>query len=175
MRMFVVAFLLVAPIFGQDAKIMILDKADSDHLSSAYQNYLQAKKQWEQVKTYVADKYTVDAVKPEIVKDGKAAKNYKEGWDKVQYSADFRALVPDQSQYAFHYPYCTSNLLYNGGSFGTTLANATGTTAFLGTTDTTVPFTGTFDGSSFDDVSVNGGLVVIDKSNGHPKRADGFR
>jgi hypothetical protein len=107
----VLALLTVGVGFGQEARIMILDKSDSDHLSSAYQNYLAAKKTWEQTKTYVAEKYTVDAVKPEIVKDGKTAKNYKDGWDKVQFSADFRALVPDQSQYATHYP-CSYNTGY---------------------------------------------------------------
>jgi len=85
---------------GQEAKIMIVDKSDSDHLAKAYKTYQDAKKQWEDVKVYVAEKYTIDQDAKPSKKDGKVEKAYIPGWEKVQFSADFRALVPDSSQYA---------------------------------------------------------------------------
>lgn len=70
-------------LFGQDAKLMILEKQDTKQLRSAWQDYQAAKTRWESTKTEIALKYTVV--------DGKTL----DGWDQVKFSVDFRAVVPD--------------------------------------------------------------------------------
>jgi len=79
---------LLTPLVGQEAKIMIVEKTDSQRLSRAYERYKQAKAEWEEAKSSVAKLYTTEK--------GKTI----EGWEKVQFSADFRAIVPESSQYA---------------------------------------------------------------------------
>jgi len=73
---------------SQEAKIMILEKSDSQALKTAYQHYKAALSAWEQAKTDVAKKYTLEGGKPMA------------GWEKVEYSVDFRAIVPQKSEYA---------------------------------------------------------------------------
>lgn len=131
---------LILPLVGQEAKIMIVEKSDSQRLVKAYREYQDALKRWNEVKVDVAWQYTKV--------DGKTI----EGWEKVQFSADFRALVPEYSQYAT-------------GRGWTTLSN----------TNSWVPVTGTLPSSavlSWDatgnltvpsEVSVNPGLSVSEK------------
>jgi hypothetical protein len=78
---------------AQEARIMILDRHDTDQLKTAYADYKAAQKRWDSVKADVSKRYTTA--------DGKVMP----GWEKVQYSADFRAVVPTQSAYAtYSYP-----------------------------------------------------------------------
>ena len=83
------ATLLAAPLFAQDAKIMIVEKPDSQKLAKAYREYKDALKHWEDIKEEVAKQYTSEK--------GRTIA----GWEKIQFSADFRAIVPDSSQYAY--------------------------------------------------------------------------
>lgn len=98
-----------ASCFAQEAKIMIVEKSDSQKLAQSYREYKDALKQWESTKAEVAKHYTSE--------HGKTL----EGWEKIQFSADFRAIVPDSSQYASRYPSC-------GWGFTTTSAPAITTT-----------------------------------------------
>lgn len=78
----------IMPAFGQEAKIMIVERADTAKLSRAYKDYREAAKRWEEVKAEVAKEYTVEGGK------------VMPGWDRVQFSADFRAMVPAGSSFA---------------------------------------------------------------------------
>jgi hypothetical protein len=89
---------LVLSLGGQEAKIMIVEKTDSAKLSRAYKEYKDALKRWEDVKTEVSAQYTAEKGKPLA------------GWEKVQFSADFRAIVPTDSQYAGRGYTCNSLL-----------------------------------------------------------------
>ena len=90
-------FATLSPCFAQEAKIMIVERSDSQKLAKAYREYKDALKRWEDVKIEVAKTYTQE--------NGKAIA----GWEKIQFSADFRALVPDSSQYASHLYACNGN------------------------------------------------------------------
>lgn len=68
---------------------MIVEKPDSQKLARAYREYKDALKHWEDIKAEVAKQYTSDNGKVIV------------GWDKIQFSADFRAIVPDTSQFAW--------------------------------------------------------------------------
>ena len=105
--------------FTQEARIMIVEKSDSTRLSSAYRDYQDAKARWESVKSDVAKKYTNP--------DGKKV---IEGWEKVQFSADFRALVPESSQFASRtnclYSLSNGTIFTGSGTIATTAVNAGG-------------------------------------------------
>lgn len=88
MKTLLIALFVTASCFAQEAKIMIVEKPDSQRLARAYREYQDALKHWEEVKGAVAKQYTTQ--------DGKVVA----GWEKVQFSADFRAIVPESSQYA---------------------------------------------------------------------------
>jgi hypothetical protein len=83
-------------ISGQEAKLMILDISDTVELKAAYKEYKDAQAKWETTKTKVAKKYTFE--------NGKVMP----GWEQVQFSVDFRAVVPDSSQYVYHSGYIYS-------------------------------------------------------------------
>lgn len=87
-KLIAVPLLLMVLGISQEAKIMIVERSDSAKLSAAYKDYKEAQSRWESVKTEVAKRYTMDG------------KKTLDGWEKVQFSADFRALVPETSQYA---------------------------------------------------------------------------
>ncbi len=95
-KLIAIATAILVPVMGQDAKIMIVEKADSQKLARAYREYKDAQKRWEELKTSVAKQYTHV--------DGKA----QDGWDKVQFSADFRAIVPETSEYASKNRICST-------------------------------------------------------------------
>lgn len=76
-----VSLTLSAVVSAQEAKIMILDRADSQALKTAYYDYQAAQKKWESAKAEISRRYTHV--------DGKI----QEGWEKVQFSVDFRAMV----------------------------------------------------------------------------------
>lgn len=102
---------LVVPLIGQEAKVMIVEKPDSARLARAYRGYKDALKEWERVKTEVARNYTTE--------NGKTL----EGWEKVQFSADFRAIVPEYSPLAANRSYwgnwpCNSMVFTSGPETG---------------------------------------------------------
>ena len=101
-------------VIGQEAKIMIVEKSDSQRLLRAYREFKDARSRWEDAKSDVAKQYTMEKGK------------FISGWEKVQFSADFRAIVPDQSQYAAH------SYWGSGNCFTTTLTNASGTSTATG-------------------------------------------
>lgn len=86
------------PMIGQEAKIMIVERSDSQKLAKSYHEYTDALARWEAVKIEVAKQYTNENGKPIA------------GWEKIQFSADFRAIVPETSQYSNHGCYWGSNL-----------------------------------------------------------------
>lgn len=107
-----VAFVLLAAsaLLGQDAKIIIVERHDTQSLKSAYADYKAAQAKWEKVKNEVAKKYTVES--------GKTL----EGWDKVEFSVDFRALVPQRvftSNNWFTPSVLTTNAVSSGTITGT--------------------------------------------------------
>lgn len=110
MKTIIISLLAIAPCFAQDAKIIIVERSDSQKLSKAYKEYKEAQAKWESVKTEAAKQYTYEKGKP------------MPGWEKVQFSIDFRALVPDVKSYynnGWNNNYIpTSSLSINGdGSF----------------------------------------------------------
>lgn len=82
MRIIFISLLAASALFGQDAKIIIVERGDTYELKQAYAKFKAARDHWEKVKTDVAKRYTVE--------NGKTM----EGWDRVEFSVDFRALVP---------------------------------------------------------------------------------
>ena len=123
----------------QDAKIIIIERSDTNQLKQAYADYKTARDRWEHVKAEVAGRYTKE--------DGKTMA----GWDKVEFSVDFRALVPQRAQY--------SSL-----SFYPSILN-TGTSA-MGTTGTVNAM----------DLSVNDGIRtdIATKETIHPEKVQPF-
>lgn len=119
----------LAPLIGQEAKIMILELPDSQRLAKAYREYKDAQAKWESVKTEVAKKYTFETVPTGIT--WQATKEQAiAGWEKVQFSADFRAIVPESSPYAGQ---TTGRLSLVGSGTTTTFAiPATTSTNLLG-------------------------------------------
>jgi hypothetical protein len=114
--LFAFAAALIVPLVGQEAKIMIVEKYDSQRLARAYEKYKQAQAEWNETKAQVARFYTSD--------HGKTM----DGWEKVQFSADFRAIVPDASQYAYHtFTGCVSPWTLNSGGAITTIPMTNGT------------------------------------------------
>lgn len=107
--------LLAFVVVGQDAKIMILERSDTAALKSAYQDYKAAQAKWEKSKAEIAKKYT--AV------DGKTL----EGWEHVEFSADFRAVVPKRSHFSH----------YSGTTFAIPLSGSNATTGTLDLSTTT--------------------------------------
>lgn len=88
MKTIAAMLVFASAVFAQDAKIMILERQDTKTLSDAYRDYKAAQKKWEEVKDQVSKKYSYEAGKP------------MPGWEKIQFSADFRAMVPESSPYA---------------------------------------------------------------------------
>lgn len=113
MKKIIVMLMFAGASFAQEAKIMIVERPDSQRLSGAYRDYKDALRRWQEVKADVAKHYTQES--------GKTLP----GWENIQFSADFRALVPKSSQYAYN-GYCYG--------YGTTLTttNATGTMSTAG-------------------------------------------
>lgn len=139
MKTLLIALFAIGPAFAQEAKIMIVEKPDSQKLQRAYQDYKDALKHWEESKAQVAKQYTQSS--------GKTI----EGWEKVQFSADFRAIVPESSQYAGR-----SNWCYGGGITLTSNVPAVGSINYP---DTTI-----YGGlSPLGDLSVNQNLTVKEK------------
>jgi len=126
MKLLSMLVLVAGLTFGQDAKIMIVEQSDSQKLSKAYKEYKDALKHWDDIKSEVAKTYTTEG-------NGKDTKTIA-GWEKIQFSADFRAIVPDSSQYASHYT-C-------GGWGNISLTNATTT----GSPASTLSLAGSGDG-----------------------------
>lgn len=152
MKTLLIALSLSAFCFAQEARIMIVEKQDSEHLNSAYKDYQAAKKRWEDVKSYVAKKYTAP--------DGSKV---IEGWEKVQFSADFRAIVPESSQFATTHTGC----LYGWNSWPSTNTVATG----LSTSNSVLQSNGT--AAAWVDPSelkVNGDGVATELTTKEPKR-----
>jgi hypothetical protein len=92
---------MAASCFGQEAKILIVDKSDSTRLADAYREYKASQKKWEALKKEVAAKYV--PVEPKVDAKGKQIGNetvIEAGWENPQFSGDFRAIVPANSQYA---------------------------------------------------------------------------
>jgi len=85
---FLIAFFCAALITAQEAKIIIVEKEDTTELKLAYGEYKAALQHWEKIKTKVAKRYTIE--------NGKIL----EGWDKIEFSVDFRALVPKRDYYS---------------------------------------------------------------------------
>lgn len=132
MKTLLIALFAIGSAFAQEAKIMIVEKPDSQKLQRAYQDYKDALKHWEESKAQIAKQYTQSG--------GKTI----EGWEKVQFSADFRAIVPESSQYAGR-GYC-----WGGG---------------ISLTNTSVPAVGTtsWNFPAIADLSVNPDLTVKEK------------
>jgi hypothetical protein len=145
MRLFALLGLSAILAFGQEAKIMIVERTDSTKLAAAYKSYQDAKKQWEEVKADIAKHYTMEG------------KKVMEGWEKVQFSADFRALVPDSSPYANHYPNC-----WNGLTMNTSSVPAVGTWS-TGTNITSSSGTNISDFADDRTVTVDGNLTVKER------------
>lgn len=83
----VCAFLLgqkvvVPVVMAQQAKMMLVEKVDSDKLKAEYGEYLKAYEKWEKAKKDVAKGYVNYGGKP------------LKGWEEVSFSVDFRILVP---------------------------------------------------------------------------------
>lgn len=99
MRTIAIALLAVSALFCQDAKIIIVERQDTRELKAAYADYKAAQAKWEKVKTEVAKKYTTET--PAVCTHSKdlTCEKIMDGWEKVEFSVDFRALVP-QRQYA---------------------------------------------------------------------------
>jgi hypothetical protein len=149
MRYFLLFVFAVLPCFAQDAKIMIVERSDSQKLAKAYKEYKEAQKHWEDLKLEVAKTYTQDG--------GKTLT----GWEKIQFSADFRAIVPDSSQYAWHPAYCPITGTILAGSGTTTLAgNAESVGSF--SSNSFLSADGVLKSPSFLD-GVNGELKVQEK------------
>jgi hypothetical protein len=137
MKLIAIALLIGTAAFAQDAKIMILDQSDTAKLSDAYKHYKEAQKEWEKLKTATAVKYTGE---------GKAT---LKGWEKVQFSADFRAVVPEASEYAYHNSCNTSGLYYTPSGWSNAISG-TGVLSMMNTT-----------GTSFADTAINSGSTLI--------------
>jgi hypothetical protein len=115
------AFLVTAllmPLVGQEAKIMIVERRDTTRLKAAYDKFKAAQKEWEALKVEVAKSY--------VTEGGKTM----EGWEKVEYSVDFRAMVPARgSNITAYYGWPSTNII---------TTNAIGhTTALTGVTQAT--------------------------------------
>lgn len=105
------------PMIGQEAKIMIVERSDSQKLAKSYHEYKDALARWEAVKVEVAKQYTNENGKPIA------------GWEKIQFSADFRAIVPETSQYSNHGCYWGSNVTGTINAFTTSSMPASGITS----------------------------------------------
>lgn len=99
MRLIAIPLLAASALFCQDAKIIIVERHDTTSLKSAYAEYKAAQAKWEKVKTEVAKKYTTeksDKVGCPTPVNGTCEKTM-DGWEKVEFSVDFRALVPQRT------------------------------------------------------------------------------
>jgi hypothetical protein len=130
--------------FAQEAKILIVDKSDSTRLADAYREYKSAQKKWEALKKEVAAKYV--PVEPKVDAKGKQIGNetvIEAGWENPQFSGDFRAIVPANSQYASRG--CSYSGVvwpgYNGWATNYPVSTAAGT---AGNLNTLTSSTGTF-------------------------------
>jgi hypothetical protein len=132
----------VVSLGGQEAKIMIVEKSDSMILSQAYADYKDAVKRWETVKAHVSERYVNQKGKP------------MPGWEKIQYSADFRAIVPNDSQYAGHGYVCGANWPYS--NIMLTTGNAVGASTTGSLIAPNAP-------SILGDYDIAPGVTVIDK------------
>ena len=87
-RILICLLALLIPVIAQEAKILFIAKSDAQRLSAAYNAFQGAKKHWEDTREQVAHKYTTKS-------DGSGKP--LPGWDgEVEFSPDFRALVPRQ-------------------------------------------------------------------------------
>lgn len=96
MRTIAISLLAASALFGQEARIIIIERGDTYELKQAYAEFKAARDHWEKVKTDVAKRYTTEKTdkagcsKPV---NGMCEKTM-DGWDRVEFSVDFRALVP---------------------------------------------------------------------------------
>jgi hypothetical protein len=80
---------LFVPVIAQEAKIKVIEKSDSEKLSSAYKEYKDAEKRWEEAKTEIVRKYTHA--------DDPGGSTFS-AWDTgVEFSPNFRAMIPKVS------------------------------------------------------------------------------
>lgn len=129
MRTIAIGLLLASAAFAKDAKIIIVERSDTKELKAAYADYKAAQAKWEKVKTEVAKKYTVwGADGMSCLKD--TCGKVMDGWDKVEFSVDFRALVPQRSYISsisgWNYPVNTfTNTSGGGGTIGSVSSGST--------------------------------------------------
>jgi hypothetical protein len=104
------------PLVGQEAKVVVVEKTDSARLAKAYKNYQDALKEWERAKVEVADHYlnepcTVTGSATGIWSNGffipdstqtggKKSTCRRSGWENIQFSTDFRAIVPEVNSHS---------------------------------------------------------------------------
>lgn len=150
LKVLLIVAAILTPIVAQEAKILIVEKPDSQKLARAYREYKDAARHWEEVKAEVAKQYTTEGGKPMA------------GWEKVEFSADFRAIVPKESRYvttgAVWGPCSSTGTLVP--NWGTTLSG-TGNLVNLGAT-TNIGAAGTSAVLS-GDLDIDQSLVVKEK------------
>ena len=135
MKLLSIVLAFASVCIAQEARIIIVDQSDSKELSAAYHEYKAARARWEALKKDKAAAYTTE---PKLDKNGKQIGKETQkipGWEEVQFSADFRAIVPANSQYAGR-GNCVygSNWGYAYPSNGTFAVNTSGTLGAIATT-----------------------------------------
>jgi hypothetical protein len=83
------------PLVGQEAKVVVVEKSDSARLAKAYKNYQDALKEWERAKTEVADHYLNEPCTVPSSYRLSESRCRRSGWENIQFSSDFRAIVPE--------------------------------------------------------------------------------
>lgn len=117
--------MLTAFAAAQDAKMMLVEPVDATELKTAWKVYQEearkaelalenARKKWDTAKLGVARKYT-------LLPDNKTV---LKGWEKIEFSVDFRIIVPsERTYYSSSVPNWTGITTASGT--GTVLANGT--------------------------------------------------
>ncbi len=86
---FLVAQKEIVPIVkAQNAKMILVEKPDSEKLKTAYAEFVKAYDKWDAMKKSVAKGYVNSGGKP------------LKGWEGVSFSVDFRILVPAEPEWA---------------------------------------------------------------------------
>jgi len=141
---------------SQEARILIVEKSDSQTLAAAYKDYKAAQKRWEDLKIATAKKYTPTDEKGKV----------SDEWKTIQFSADFRAIVPADSQYASltgcafgynYWPYANSGTVLTGSNVTSSIP-AAGTLTSNSTSAKVNP-------DLFVDNSVVSGLTTVEPKN----------
>ena len=128
MKIFVLFAAVAASVFAQDAKLLIVEKPDSVRALKAYADYKAAIKRLDDEKAQVTaawDKVKAAVAAPYVNEAGKI----RVGWEKIQFSVDFRAIVPEETKYM------GSGLIWNGGTYPCwstgNIVNTSGTAATI--------------------------------------------